>query len=83
MLASTETPDVVTRVLESPSYEIGDKKYPPKYCAQMFCKEIPTEEPGARRFLEMQFGEWQPTKLLAIDSLDTKIKLEGMKKVSP
>lgn len=81
MLASTETPDIVTRVLESPSYEIGGKKYPPKYCAQLFGKEIPTKEPGVRRFLEMQFGEWQPTKLLAIDSLEQKFSLEGMKKV--
>lgn len=81
MLASTETPDIVTRVLESPSYEIGDKKYPPKYCAQMFCKEIPTKEPGARRFLEMQFGEWKPSKLEAILNLEQKFSLEGMKKV--
>lgn len=86
MLAPTETPDTVTRVIESPEQTTGDKTYPKEYCAQMFCKEFgncPVDGVQTRRFAEMQFGEWKPTKLEAVESLEIKIKIHGMKKVFP
>lgn len=85
-MPATETPDVVTRVLVSEEETIGKITWPKMYCAQMFCKEIKSSVVAGketRRFEEIQFGEWKPTRPEAIDSLETKIKIHGMKKVFP
>lgn len=82
-MPTTETPMFLTRVIESPAYELNGKKYPAMFCAQIFGKEVPSSDKQTRKFAEMQFGEWKPSKLEAIDSLQQKESLEGMKKVSP